>query len=121
MNIKNIKSIIPHYVLRTDVSACECDLEANCDCMDDLVLYKDNMSGYGMARWVESDETCPADIDDYGRAYWCEFLGLPGFWACGEDDAAQRLNTILSNMGFPANVNYCFNYKAEKFMKENNL
>lgn len=117
----NIKSIIPHYVLRDDVSACECHLDDECDCMDDIILTKDGSSGYGIARWVMTDASCPAEIDDYGRAYWCEFLGLPGFWACGETDAAETLNRTLNNMGFPANVNYCFNENAVKFMKEHNL
>lgn len=117
----NIKRLIPHYVLRSDSIDCECDIDECCDCMPDLVLTKDGSMGYGVGCWVMADETCPASINDYGRAYWCEFLGLPGFWACGEDDAAQSLSLMLDRMGFPANVNFAFNSTAERFKKENNL
>lgn len=111
----NIKALFPHYMVREEaVLDCDCDEGSICECMPGLVLTRNGLGGQGMANWTYTDDTCPRHKDDHGKAYWCEFLGLPGFWAIGETDAADELRIRLNNMGFPANVNYVDNDCATK-------
>lgn len=115
MNTKStmsVKHIYPHYVVRGGTGDCDCHIDVSCDCMPELLLTKNGSTGFGIANWTYTDDTCPRHKDDSGKAYWCEFLGLPGFWAIGETDAADELRTILDNMGIAASVQYRDNREA---------
>ena len=108
-----VNNIYPHYVVREDSMSCNCNDEV-CECVPSLYLTKNDLSGFGMASWTYTDDTCPRHKDDNGKAYWCEFLGLPGFWAIGETDAADELRIILDRMGVAASVQYVDNVEATK-------
>lgn len=102
----DIRKIVPQYMVRQGLGDCECHINDSCDCMPELILTKNGLGGQGVAYWTYTDETCPPSIDDAGKAYWCEFLGLPGFWAMGEDDAAETLLERLDMMGQSATINF---------------
>lgn len=102
----DIRKIVPQFMVRQGLGDCGCHINDSCDCMPELILTRNGLSGFGVGHWTYTDDTCPADIDDGGKAYWCEFLGLPGFWAMGEDDAAETLLGRLDMMGQSATINF---------------
>ncbi|MGL5281319.1 MAG: hypothetical protein ACRC8W_06085 [Plesiomonas shigelloides] len=114
----DIRKIVPQYMVRQGLGDCECHINDSCDCMPELILTKNGLGGQGVAYWTYTDDTCPADIDDAGKAYWCEFLGLPGFWATGEDDAAETLLARLDSMGQCATVNFRNTKQASEVIAE---
>ncbi|QYC52626.1 hypothetical protein [Salmonella phage SSBI34] len=114
----NIRKIVPQYFIREDIGNCYCHIDDICDCMPDLILSKNGLTGYGLGRWTYTDETCPPSIDEAGKAYWCEFLGLPGFWAMGETDAAETLLKRLDTMGLCATVNFQNTKQAQDVINE---
>lgn len=114
----NIRKIVPQYHLREAIGHCDCYDGDVCDCMPELILTKNGLSGYGMAHWTYTDETCPRHIDHYGKAYWCEFLGMKGFWAMGENDAAETILQYLQTVGVAATVNFVNTDLADKIMKD---
>ena len=102
----NINKIVPQFMVRQGLGDCECHINDSCDCMPELILTRNGLAGFGVGHWTYTDETCPKSIDSWGKAYWCEFLGLPGFWAMGEDDAAETLLEHLDMMGQSATINF---------------
>lgn len=114
----DIRKIVPQYMVRQGLGDCECHINDSCDCMPELILTKNGLGGQGVAYWTYTDDICPADIDDAGKAYWCEFLGLPGFWAMGEDDAAETLLARLDSMGQCATVNFRNTKQASEVIAE---
>ncbi|MBL5841132.1 MULTISPECIES: hypothetical protein [Bacteria] len=121
VNIKrSIQRLVPQYRVVTSGSDCSCHIDDDCDCMPSLYLTERGCTGFGGGHWTYTDETCPKSIDSWGKAYWCEFLGLPGFWAMGEEDAAETLRDRLDSMCQCANINGVNNKRAEALIAELN-
>lgn len=117
MNVQRaFKRNVPHYVLRQSSSACSCDIDSTCDCMPDLYLTENGYTGFGSAFWTYADETCPANIADSGKAYYCNFLGLQPFWAMGEDDAAETIRKVMDLSKIAVNVNFKNNKRADEVL-----
>ena len=114
----NNNNLFPHYVVRQNICDCECDTDDNCDCMPNLYLTNNNIQGYGVAHWTYIDETCPPESADGNKSYFCNFLGLPPFWACGEIEAAEKLTALIDNLGYAASIQYVNNKAAERLLKE---
>lgn len=114
----NIEKLIPHYIVREAAASCNCHIDDTCDCMPSLYVSNGQVNGYGSAHWTYTDESCPVSVAYCGMAYWCSFLGFAPFWATGEMDAAEKLSSILDNMGIAAKVNFRHNKKAEEFLAE---
>lgn len=75
--------------LTVKLSDSTCSCEDNCDCVPPLYLLKNGRTGYGQAIWTYHDDRAK------GLMYWCEFLGLAGFWATDHVDAAEKLRDRL--------------------------
>lgn len=117
---KAFKCLVPHYVLRESLSTCTCHIDDECECMPDLYLTQDGYSGYGSAFWTYADETCPEDVQDAGKAYYCKFCSVEPFWAMGETDAVEKYRELLDLNNVAANVNYQNNKKADAVLKSLN-
>lgn len=78
-------------VVKLDDSDCGC--EDSCSCVPALYLLKDGRAGYGQAVWTYHED------QSKGLMYWCEFLGLAGYWATDMMDAAEQLRDRLQWLG----------------------
>ncbi|MCJ8601025.1 hypothetical protein MWH03_00325 [Klebsiella pneumoniae] len=67
-----------------------CNCEEHCDCEPPLYLFKDGLRGYGQATWTYHED------QRNGLMYWCDFLGLAGYWARDVEEAVTQLRSRLA-------------------------